>query len=69
MTDEQKGDNGLLEILALIAVIVLMRGCYHAGVVAEKLSPESYPGEPHSVPDPDPTMNGLYPLGSPFIGN
>jgi len=39
---ENRYDLSGLEILAFVAVIVMMRGCYHAGVIAEKVNPGAY---------------------------
>jgi hypothetical protein len=49
------------EILLFVIVLVMMRGCYHVGAIAEKVNPEEYATEP--LADPDPTANGLHPLG------
>ena len=49
------------EILLIVILIVTMRGCYHVGTIAEKVSSEEYATEP--LADPDPTANGLHPLG------
>lgn len=65
--NEHESSVSLGELALCIIVIVMMRGCYHVGVIAEKVNPEEYETKP--LADPDPTSNGLYPLGSPFIGD
>ena len=64
--DDNTNSITLVDLLLCVIVIVMMRGCYHVGSIAEKVNPEEYSTEP--LPDPDPSMNGLHPLGSPFIG-
>ena len=49
------------ELLLFFILLVMMRGCYHVGTIAEKVNPEEYATEP--LADPDPTANGLHPLG------
>lgn len=44
MNPENNGTVNLsgVEIMLIIISLVLMRGCYHIGVVAEKCNPEAY---------------------------
>jgi hypothetical protein len=49
------------EILLFFILLVMMRGCYHVGAIAEKVNSEEYATEP--LADPDPTANGLHPFG------
>jgi hypothetical protein len=55
---ENRYDMSGIEIIAVIATIVMMRGCYHCGVIAEKVSPETYKSEkPY---ENNPTANGAW---------
>lgn len=42
MPNPQPYDHSGLEILILIIAIACMRGCYHVGVIAEKIAPDVY---------------------------
>lgn len=55
---ENRYDMSGLEIMSLIAVVVLMRGCWHVGVIAEKVSPEAYKAEAET--ENNTTANGAW---------
>lgn len=49
-------DFPMAEILLFIICIVLMRGCYHQGRIADKVSPETSDNEPqHQDRDDEPS--------------
>lgn len=51
MSEERFETTDAIFLLLLLLVLVCMRGCWHAGRIADKLTPESGDGFSHKEQD------------------